>query len=328
MSVKSRTKVAFIVVGWNNLDILPECFESISLQSYRQNDIYYVDNDSKDSSVEWVRKKYPSVHVIEPGYNTGFAKGNNIGIKKALEDPEVGFIALLNSDARLDRDWTKCIVEFARLKPRAAELQGTTLDYYNHNIVDSTHIYISFNGQGTQGNWRHYNQDELGPKKVFGVNAAACIITRAFIEAQPFSELFDEQMFMYLEDLDLSARATVMGWDNYLVPSARAYHMGSASSGKNPGFSLYMTFRNNSALLFKNLPLKMIIRMAPHILRGDIDTVRALRRMGKPQAARKVVKGRFLGLLRLPLYVSKRRKLQRIANIPSGYLWHLMRVGM
>jgi GT2 family glycosyltransferase len=275
-----------------------------------------------------VQKNFPNVHIIEPGWNTGFAKGNNIGIRQALQDPEVGYLALLNSDARLDKDWTKQIVTFAECKPQAALLQGTTLDYYNHAIIDSTHTYISFNGQGTQGRWRHYYQGEVGPKKVFGVNAAACIITRAFVEAQPFTnELFDERMFMYLEDLDLCARATVMGWDNYLVPAARAYHMGSASSGKNPGFSLYMTFRNNSAMLFKNLPMGMIVRMAPHILRGDLDTVRVLRRMGKKQAAGKVIKGRLLGLLRVPLYIVKRRKVSKQTNIPKAYLWRLMRGG-
>jgi GT2 family glycosyltransferase len=159
------------------------------------------------------------------------------------------------------------------------------------------------------------------------VNAAACIISRKFIEEQPFDHVFDEKMFMYLEDVDIAARATVLGWDNYLVPGARAMHMGSASSGKNPGFSLYMTFRNNSAMLFKNFPLKMLIRMSPAILRGDIDTIRVLRKMGKKDAANKVVKGRLIGLLRLPLYISKRLKIVRHAKIPKGYLWNLMRNG-
>ena len=288
-------KVAFIVVGWNNAKILPECFESIEKQSYQSTDTYFVDNGSKDDSVETTKRNFPSVKIIEPGYNTGFAKGNNIGIKEALKDPEVGYVALVNSDARLKEDWTKNIVEFAAKKPKGALYQGTTLDYYDESVIDSTHTYVSYNGQATQGNWRYYYQREPGPKKVFGVNAAACMISRAFIEAQPFGdELFDEKMFMYLEDVDLAARATVLGWDNYLVPDARALHMGSASSGKNPGFSLYMTFRNNSAMLFKNFPLKMLIRMSPAILRGDIDTIRVLRRMGKEDAASKVVKGRLI----------------------------------
>jgi GT2 family glycosyltransferase len=323
-----QSRVAFIIVGWNNIEILPDCLKSAQAQTYGDIDIYYVDNGSKDGSVEMVKKDFPKAKIIEPGYNTGFAKGNNVGINEALKDPDVGYIALLNSDARVEETWTQKIMEFAKLKPRGALYQGTTLDYYDESVIDSTHVYISYNGQATQGNWRYYYKQEIGPLKVFGVNAAACIISRKFIEAQPFNgELFDEKMFMYLEDVDLSARATVMGWDNYLVPKARALHMGSASSGKNPGFSLYMTFRNNSAMLFKNLPLKTILRMLPAIVRGDLDTLKVLRRMGKKDAARKVLKGRMVGILRIPLFIPRRWQVQRHRRIPKGYLWNLMRSG-
>jgi GT2 family glycosyltransferase len=106
-------KVAFIVVGWNNTDILPDCFKSIYEQSYDNTAVYFVDNGSKDDSVEKTKKDFPQVKIIEPGYNTGFAKGNNIGIKEALKDPDVKYIALLNSDARLKPEWTKTIVDFA-----------------------------------------------------------------------------------------------------------------------------------------------------------------------------------------------------------------------
>jgi GT2 family glycosyltransferase len=134
-------------------------------------------------------------------------------------------------------------------------------------------------------------------------------------------------MFMYLEDVDLSTRATVMGWDNYLVPGATAYHMGSASSGKNPGFSLFMTFRNNTGLLVKNLPLRLLLRLWPRIIRSDLDTVRHLRSLGKGAAARKVIKGRFIGLLRAPLFFKKRRMLAGKRRISAAYIWQLMRQG-
>ena len=64
-------------------------------------------------------------------------------------------------------------------------------------------------------------------------------------------------MFMYLEDVDVAARATVMGWTSYFVPDAVAYHMGSASTGGGTGksrYAFYMTYRNNFGMLVKNLP--------------------------------------------------------------------------
>lgn len=321
-------KVAFIIVCWNNKDLLKECLDSIRDQTYNNYSIILVDNGSVDDSVAFVSSHMPSVNIIEAKKNLGFAKGNNLGIEAALADKDVQYVALLNTDARISKDWLEQLVKFAEVKLKAACLQGTTLDYYNHEIIDSTHIFIARNGQGTQGSWRNIYEREFGPKKVFGVNAAACIITRRFIDHQPFKgKLFDETMFMYLEDVDLAARATVMGWDNYLVPGVSAYHMGSASSGKNPGFSLYMTFRNNSGLLFKNLPILMIIKLLPNLIRGDIDTIKALRLQGKDYAVRKVINGRFIGIIRLPLYLVKRYSVRKVANIPKEYLWRLMDKG-
>jgi len=207
MAENKKTKAAFIIVGWNNRKLLKDCFDSIDKQTYPHKQIIYVDNNSSDGSAEWVNQHFPDAIVLTQRKNTGFAKGNNIGIKEALKDSTVGYVVLLNTDARLDPEWTEKIIEFATLKPNGAGFQGTTLDYHKREVVDSTHIYVSHNGQGTQGNWRYYYNGELGPRKVFGVNAAVCLITRHFIEAQPFGgELFDERMYMYLEDIDLAAR--------------------------------------------------------------------------------------------------------------------------
>ena len=327
---QTSAKVAFVIVGWNNKQLLKDCFDSIRKQTYKYTEIIYVDNNSSDDSIIWVQQHHPEATIIAQKRNTGFAKGNNDGIAEALKDPDVKYIGLLNSDARLHPEWTECIIKFAMLKPKGACFQGTTLDYYKQRVIDSTHIFIAQNGQGTQGGWRNLFINEIGPKKVFGVNAAACLISRGFIESQPFgNEVLDETMFMYLEDVDLAARATLMGWDNYLVRGARAYHMGSASSkNRSFTFSLYMTFRNNTGMLFKNFPMRFLIRMLPQLIRGDIDTIRTLWRTDRKGHILAVLRGRIVGVLRLALFISKRFKLARARKISDKeYLWLLMRQG-
>jgi hypothetical protein len=322
-------QVAFIIVAWNNKDILGDCLKSVEAQDYKNHKVILVDNDSKDGTLDYLAAHFPYVEVIASNKNLGFAKGNNLGISRALEDPEVKYVALLNSDARLASDWTSKLVSAAMEKPKAAMLQSITLDYYDHGIIDSTHIYLSHLGQATQGSFRQpiaFDFD-VAPQKVFGCNAAAILITRRFIEAQPFKEFFDETMYMYLEDVDIAARATVMGWDNYVVPGTRAYHMGSASSGKNPNFSLYMTFRNNLGLLVKNLPLLVLIRILIVIPKSDRASILHLRRIGRPEGVPAVIKGRLISLKYLPIFLLKRRKLKPLRTIDEGYLWHLMRRG-
>ncbi len=324
----NKPNAAFVIVCWNNNDLLEECLDSIKNQTFKNHKTIIVDNGSTDDSVITIKKIMPEAIVIESKKNLGFAKGNNVGINEALKDQEVGFIALLNTDARLDNDWLEKLIIFTENKPKAACLQSTTLDYYDQSIIDSTHIYIAQNGQATQGSWRDDYESEMGPMKVFGVNAAACLITRAFIDEQPYKkEFFDETMFMYLEDVDIAVRATVMGWDNYLVPGTKAYHMGSASSGKNPGFSLYLTFRNNTGLIFKNLPFITICKLTPRIFLSDIETFRHLRRLGKNKTSWIIPKGRIAGIFRSPLFLLKRNKIRKVSNIDRDYLWHLMRKG-
>lgn len=320
-------KVGIVVVSWNNADILAECFDSVKNQEYKNIRTVLVDNKSSDKSVEFTKNKYPWVEIIESPSNLGFAKGNNVAIKMLLEDHELEYIVLLNSDARLSNNWVSTMIDFAVKKPKGAVLQGTTLDYYDHEVIDSTHIYIAKNGQATQGSWRTLYQGEIGPLRVFGVNAAACLISRHFIDKQPFDNLFDESFFMYLEDVDVSTRAIIMGWENYHVANAIAYHMGSASSGKNPGFSLYMTYRNNLAMLYKNMPLTIFIRMFPGIVKSDYHTIKGLIKDGKGTATRSLLKGRFVGIFRFPMYYRKRKKLRRITKIDNTSLWLLMNSG-
>lgn len=319
--------VAYVIVCWNNIKLLNECIESIQKQTNVKQRIILVDNASSDGSAEHVTEKYPDVEVLVQTKNHAFAKGNNIGIEHALKDPSIKYIALVNTDATLDSHWTETILRYASLKTKVAALQTITLDYYNHEIIDSTHIYIAHNGQGTQGSWRRdlISGTDVAPQKIFGCNAAAVIYTREFIESQPFKDFFDETMWMYLEDVDVAARATVMGWDNYVVPGARAYHMGSASSTKNPGFSLYLTYRNNLGLLVKNLPLIILIKMAPRVFMGDIRTIQTLKRTGRSKLIKLVIKGRIASLVTLPNYLFKRNKVKRVLSWQA--VWRLMAKG-
>jgi GT2 family glycosyltransferase len=163
--------------------------------------------------------------------------------------------------------------------------------------------------------------------KVFGVNAAACMVSRAYLEEQPFNYLFDEDFFMYLEDVDAIARAVILGWDSYFVPEARAFHMGSASSGKNPGFSVYMVNRNRIAMLIKNLPLPILLRLIPRMVVGDIQELYRISRAKNFLVMKKFIMGRIMGLFLVPRYLKKARTLSKARNVKSAYLWEFMRDG-
>lgn len=330
MSQVEEKKLATIVVSWNNEDILEECFQSLREQTIASDNItVLVDNNSSDGSVSLTKKLFPEVDVLDFEENLGFAAGNNRAIEYVLDKhPTVEYVVLLNSDARIADNWLETIYDFAKQKKKGAFFQSVTLDYYDHDVIDSSHIYIARNSAGTQAKWRDLYKGELGPARVFGVNFAAAMVNVDFIKEQPLPYLLDETMFMYLEDVDACARATVMGWENYTVPGTRAYHMGSASSNKRPGFSLYLTYRNNLALLVKNIPKSILMRIIPSMIRSDLATMRHLRRMGQSGSIKYIIKGRFVGLFRLYKYRKQISSMSQYRkSISKDYLWQIMRLG-
>lgn len=320
-------KVAYILVCWNNKDLLKECIDSIKHQTYKNKVIYLIDNNSTDGSADYIASNYPEVKLVRSKKNNGFARGNNILITEAIKDAEVGYFALINTDARLDPGWTEDLLEVARHNPKTATLQGLTLDYFDNAIVDSHHIYLGRNLQATQyGYQQRAGDNDYYNCEVQGVNAAAAIVTRGFIEAQVEDNLFDESFFMYLEDVDVALRAQGMGWKNYFVGKARAYHMGSASSSKrSSSFSLYYTARNQPGMLVKNMPIKVLVRASGYFLKNEYQMVRHLNNSYPPDILRAYVKGRLVGYPRALLYFSKRRKLSKKRIINSDYLWTLIR---
>ena len=287
-----------------------------------------VDNGSHDDSVPYLEREHPDVEVMALGWNSGFSIANNTAIRQAFKNPDVRYVALVNSDAHLAPDWMATVVAEALRKPKGASFQSLTLDYADHRMIDSHHIFVARNLQATQSGNRCVHDREFHTERVFGVNAAAALYSRAFLEAQPFEDYLDEQLGMYLEDVDLAARAVVMGWESWFVSGTYAYHMGSASSKKRAsGFSLYMTWRNQPGMLISNLPARTLLRALPSAIKADVQTLAHLRRIGEHDLVPFVVKGRLVGLLRAPLFLRKRKRLAPYRVIDADLLWQLMRDG-
>ncbi len=309
-------KVAYLVLCWNNKDIIAECLDSIAKQDYDNKDTYVIDNSSSDGSPDFIAKNYPHVHLVRSTKNNGFDKGNNILIDIALQDKDIKYVALINSDISLEKKWTSEIIDYIAKKHKVASAQGVTLDYYNHKKVDSTHIYLADNLQSIQyGYGEPFTNNMKFPRKIFGVNAAAAIYTSDFIENQPSKKLFDKKFFMYLEDVDIALRSVVTGWNNYYVPSAKAYHMGSASSKKKASnYAFFMTFRNQSALLFKNLSFVTIFKYIPRAVNTDTHLYKWLKLEYGARTMFKVIWGRVWGILRLPLFIPGRIQIRKAAK--------------
>ncbi|MEE8602518.1 glycosyltransferase family 2 protein [Euzebya tangerina] len=317
--------IAYLVVCWNNVDVISMCLEAIAAQTEAEHSVLVLDNNSSDGTAGHVKATHLAdsrVRLFRSGSNLGFAKGVNALIPHALADPRVTHVALINSDAILDPAWAAELMGGLADKQRVACAQGTTLDFDDRALIDSTHIYIRSDLQGAQyGYTEVFRPEHAWTRQVFGVNAAAGLFSRAFIESQPGHQLFDSRFYMYLEDVDVAFRSTMEGWNNYYVPSARAYHMGSVSSSRRAShYNYFMTWRNHTAVLVKNAPLRTIAAHLPRLLLAEYAFYRHMQVTGETEVFSNVSRGRLAGLARAPLYLGSRVQLWRRRRIDHAKL--------
>jgi GT2 family glycosyltransferase len=307
-----HSHVAVIIVGWNNESLLVECVESVRAQTFPKDRLatYVVDNGSTDGSVGLL-SSMGDVELLDVGWNSGFATANNIAIRTAIDDPLVDYVVLLNSDARLASNWIETIVNFASTRPRGAAFQTITLDHRSPHIVDSHHLYLDQRLQARQAHQGDTYTDQFVSQRVFGCNAAAAMYTRAFIEAQPFPEFLDERMFMYLEDVDVAARALVMGWENWFVAGSYATHVGSATTKtRSNGFALEQTWRNQPVLLITNFGWPTLRTRLFGLAQSERLAIRHLRHTQASGELLALWRGRVKGLGLVPYALSRRRILR------------------
>ncbi|MEK9195758.1 MAG: glycosyltransferase family 2 protein, partial [Patescibacteria group bacterium] len=119
-------KIYIVIPNWNGKSRLKSCLDAVKAQSLKCS-VVVVDNGSKDGSVEYLKKNYPEVELIEHKVNKGFAGGVNAGIKYAL-DKGADYIALLNNDAVIDKDWAKepvnCLEQNSHIGAATCKLLG------------------------------------------------------------------------------------------------------------------------------------------------------------------------------------------------------------
>ena len=104
-------KAAIVIVNWNGKKFLRNCLDSVYKQTYKNFQLYFVDNGSIDGSSEFVKRNYPKTIIIQLDKNYGFAKPNNIAIKEAFKDKLIEYIVCLNNDTIVDNNWLKELIK-------------------------------------------------------------------------------------------------------------------------------------------------------------------------------------------------------------------------
>jgi len=253
-------KIAIIIVNWNGEKYIKDCLESLKNQSYRDFDIILVDNNSSDDSLE-VAESYEDIFVIRNKINYGFAKGNNIGIQRALKDG-YKYVVLVNCDTEADKGWLKKLVERAEEDPTIGAVQSKIL-LEDCNLINTTGGHLHFLGFSYCGDYKC--KDTFHEMRDISIASGASVLFRSSVLKK--TGLFDESFFMYHEDTDLSWRIKEMGYKVFFEPKSVIYHKYSFSKNKD---KFYHSEKNRIIFLLKNFELKTILLLLPAFIFTEV----------------------------------------------------------
>lgn len=253
-SPDSHPKLAVVILNWNGKHYLEQFLPFVCASTYPNIIVYLADNASTDGSVDWTASQYPSIKIIRNSSNEGFAGGYN----RALKHVEEEFMVLLNSDIEVSPGWIEPIMHMFMEKPDVVAIQPKILDYNNKE---------RFEYAGAAGGWidrfgypfskgRVFDvleKDEHQydkPAPIFWASGASLFIRHSAFDAVGG---FDGYFFAHQEEIDLCWRLQLAGHRIMSCPASIIYHIGGGTLAKNNPKKIYLNFRNNLIMLWKNL---------------------------------------------------------------------------
>lgn len=243
MSHPVEPKVFIIVLNWNGWQDTLECLASLKELVYSNYEVVVVDNGSTDESKSRIREAYPDITLLETGSNLGFAGGNNVGIRYAL-DQGSEYLWLLNNDTIADPASLRTMISLMQENARIGFISPEIYYYDEPDMPTGTGGKITpLNPKltvlhTTSAGTRLYECQHL-----FG--AAVLVRTAAMWEV---GEL-DESYFLYREETDLLLRAATMGWKIAVAGRARIWHKVSRTVGYGSGTQEYFMTLNTLRLV-------------------------------------------------------------------------------
>lgn len=226
----SYPRVAIIILNWNGKVDTLECLASVSQLDYSNHETVVVDNGSTDDSIEAIARQYPDVTVLKTGENLGYAGGNNVGIRWAL-NRAADFVLILNNDTIVARDMLNHLVMTGLLEDQIGLLGPTNYYYSEPSTVWATGAMLA--NPPEYGYTILGNCDADSCWKV-AVEVDAIVGSAIIIKKSVFSKigLFDEKFFLCWEEFDFADRARKAGFKCLFVPESKIWHKIGSSLGE------------------------------------------------------------------------------------------------
>lgn len=252
------SRIAVVILNWNGEKLLREFLPSVVKYTNQElGRVIVVDNFSTDDSLGVMALEFPDVKLIRFDKNYGFAGGYN----RAVEQIEAEYVLLLNSDVEVTPGWLEPLAELLDGNPKVAAVQPKIRAYRRKDHFEYAGAcggYIDKLGfPFCRGRILDVTEKDTGQyddvAEVFWCSGAAlCIRREVYLETGGL----DERFFAHMEEIDLCWRLRNKGYSLKVNPASVVYHLGGGSLPMNHPKKLFLNYRNNLLMLYKNLDRK------------------------------------------------------------------------
>ena len=304
---------AVAILNYNGKNWLEKFLPSV-IQYSKIADIYVIDNQSTDDSIEFLKAQYPQINIVINSQNYGFAKGYNEGLKSIDAD----IYCLLNSDVEVTENWIEAVLEVFETNQNIAAVQPKILSYHqkdNFEFAGAAGGLIDNLGY-PYCRGRVFDEIEKDNGQYDDISeifwASGCAL---FIRSEVYWNHggFDDRYFAHQEEIDLCWRIINSGQKIYYTYKSKVYHVGGGTLNKNSAQKTYLNIRNNLSTLLINLPFPKLVWLI--FVRLCLDGIAGIYfglKMGFPHLWA-VVRAHFAFYAQLPGTI-KRRGTNQIKN--------------
>ena len=315
-------KIAVVILNWNGKKLLETFLPSVISYS-KEADIYVADNASTDDSVNYIKKHYPTVSIIQNSDNGGYAKGYN----DALKYIEADAFCLLNSDVEVTKNWLQPIIEEFQKNSETAIIQPKILDYKNKDLFEYAGAaggFIDKYGypycRGRLFNTIEKDSGQYNNNvEIFWASGACFFVRKSVFQ---YLQGFDESFFAHMEEIDFCWRAFNAHYKTKYVGSSTIYHLGGATLHNTNPKKTYLNFRNSLYTLVKNAHGNLFVLIFSRLLLDGLASILFFIQL-KPKHILAILKAHFNFYSQLPNLLSKRSLINQRKNYfsKSSIVW-------
>jgi len=255
-------QTSVVVVAYNPGHFLRDCVASI-YSTQPEVEVVVVDNASTDGAVERVKIEFPAIRVVRNERNAGFGAGNNLGVAHA----KGMFLVFLNPDAVVVDGWLEALIHPLVKESSVGLVTPKVLLRNDPDRINVAGLDVHLSGISM---CRGLGKPQTNLDEVAEVAAISGVAFAARRDVFKTLEGFDEGFFLYIEDVDLSVRAWLMGYRCLYVPCAVALH--HYDEVKVDAHKTFWVERGRYLMLLKSFSWRTLLGLLPTLLLAEVIT--------------------------------------------------------